>query len=338
MNRGYGNIFTSRGWPWLWKIFRAFRIPVYLHLFFIIFIASEILSVSLRAHTDRLKWTGFVTAEMFILFGIVLLHEFGHSLTARSQGGDADRIILWPLGGLALCSAPHTPKAQGLVAAGGPLVNVILMAVFMPLSWLVDGYVVWNPFEFPPLFSWFSLIAYLSYLLLLFNLIPAFPLDGGQIFRALLWPKTGFKKATMTVTTTGYLFAILLAVVGLSIPKEQNGPNFLLVAVGVFIGFACWQERKIMQYREDFEHAGYLGQVGGDFGYGETAKKAKPGFFERRRMKKEAERRERESRDAQQIRERVDQLLAKVSREGMSALTEEEKKFLKDASQKYKSS
>ncbi|MHC4661664.1 MAG: site-2 protease family protein [Planctomycetota bacterium] len=341
MQDGISNPFMSQGWPWQWKLFRLLGIQVYLHLFFIIFIGMEMIFVSYRLGFGLI--TLYVTIELAILFGIVLLHEYGHALTARSQGGDAERIILWPLGGLALCSAPHRPKEQGFVAAGGPMVNVIIFVIFFPLAWWLDGYIVWNPFSMPFYGKWFAIVAYLAYLILLFNLIPAFPLDGGQVLRALLWKKYDFRKATMAVTTTGYIFAIILVIVGLGLPMAQEPGQggrgtTLLLALGIFIGLSCWFERKIMKYRSESEYGEYFDFSSGDVKYKLVDEKKKPGFWERRRTQKEAARRKRETEEARSIRERVDELLAKVSREGMTALTEEEKSFLKEASKKYKSS
>ena len=114
-----------------------------------------------------------------------MTHEFGHSLACRQVGGRADRIVLWPLGGVAYVDPPQRPGATLWSIAAGPLVNVALAPIF------------WALFSFAKSAGWkrtahdqyefvFGLLA-IDIVLLVFNMLPFYPLDGGQIFRSLLW-------------------------------------------------------------------------------------------------------------------------------------------------------
>ena len=125
--------------------------------------------------------------EYLALFGIVLLHEFGHALACRQTGGEADRIVLWPLGGIAFVNPPPRPGAVLWSIAAGPLVNVALIPIFGALVFFARQSAGLSP----DLRHLFEAIRFVNYLLLIFNLLPIYPLDGGQIFRALLLVSVG---------------------------------------------------------------------------------------------------------------------------------------------------
>src|SRR3954452_8615930 len=124
-------------------------------------------------------------AEYLALFAIVLLHEFGHALACRSVGGRADHIVLWPLGGVAFVAPPPRPGAWLWSIAAGPLVNVVLLPVTLGALYLAGnaGMAEGNP----DVYHFVGAVANMNLLLLLFNLLPVYPLDGGQILQALLW-------------------------------------------------------------------------------------------------------------------------------------------------------
>src|SRR5262245_7806750 len=111
--------------PMSWSIplFRAFGIQVRLHILYIIITLGLVLrAVSLMPD----HWLDVVLVAVVLLFIAVLLHEFGHCFAARRVDGEADEILMWPLGGLAYCAVPHTPRANLITAVGGPLVNVAI--------------------------------------------------------------------------------------------------------------------------------------------------------------------------------------------------------------------
>ena len=135
--------------------------------------------------SGRYSSLGWNIAEYLALFGIVLLHEFGHSLACRQVGVTANEIVLWPLGGVAFVSPPPRPGAVFWSIVAGPLVNVVLVA-------LLAVFEIARPY-LGDLAASSSAHHFLRQLwninvgLLIFNLLPIYPLDGGQILRALLW-------------------------------------------------------------------------------------------------------------------------------------------------------
>ena len=158
-------------------LFRVFGITVTLHWSWFL---VAIYQVKIRAaeYGGSLFWPA---AEYIALFAIVLLHEFGHSLACRQTGGYASDILLWPLGGVAFVSPPHRPGAQLWSIAAGPLVNVVLFVPLTPLK-------VFGAEFFPPAAQNFVFSVWaMNLILLMFNLLPIYPLDGGQILRSLLW-------------------------------------------------------------------------------------------------------------------------------------------------------
>lgn len=165
--------------------------------------------------------------QYLMLFLVVLLHEFGHSLACRQTGGESERIMLWPLGGVAYVKPPPRPGAELWSIAAGPLVNVALVPVF----WLLRQWVVGNPEFSADAQNWVHNIWQMNVFLLIFNLLPIYPLDGGQILRALLWYKVGRASSLKYAVICG--FAGCAALVGLAIWAES-------IWIGVVAAFATW--------------------------------------------------------------------------------------------------
>ena len=154
--------------------------------------------------------------EVLALFLIVLMHEFGHSLACRSTGGRADQIVLWPLGGVAYVAPPQRPGAQLWSIAAGPLVNVALV----PVLYLAVRVAVGRGLDEtqPDFHAWLESVRDINLALLIFNLLPVYPLDGGQILRSVLWYFMG--------PVTSVLIAAGIGLAG----------GLALVACGLFIG------------------------------------------------------------------------------------------------------
>ena len=205
------------------RLFRVAGIDVYLHWSW--FIAAYIL-IKLRAgRYTSLTWN---VLEYLTLFFIVLLHEFGHSLACRQVGGRADRIVLWPLGGVAYVDPPQRPRAILWSLAAGPLVNVVLAPVLW-LVWILGAFIATANVS-----GLLESIFYINLGLLIFNLLPIYPLDGGQILRSLLWFVFGRAWSLIVVTTIGFLGVaglVLLAVV------TQSYWTGIMAA---FILLNCW--------------------------------------------------------------------------------------------------
>lgn len=171
-----------------------------------------------------------------LLFGIVLLHELGHSFAALYYKIPVRDITLLPIGGLArLERMPDKPIQEFVIASAGPAVNLVLAIVMLPLLFfIVDGRFAFRSLLFQALSgpSWTGVLVYLFLVnmsLLLFNMIPAFPLDGGRIFRSFLAFWTGNEIATRIAVWVGRAFAILLGLYGLS------SGNFFTALIAIFI-------------------------------------------------------------------------------------------------------
>jgi Zn-dependent protease len=139
--------------------------------------------------------------EYLALFGIVLLHEFGHAFACRQVGGSANRIVLWPLGGVAFVSPPQRPGAILWSIAAGPLVNVALI----PVLYLANACVRGAAWTSPDLVRCVYTLAWINLGLLIFNMLPIYPLDGGQILQSLLWFVMGRARSLLIVTVIGAL-------------------------------------------------------------------------------------------------------------------------------------
>ena len=183
---------------------------------------------------------GFELSDRLItmgaLFLIILLHEFGHCFAARSVGGSAEEIIMTPLGGLAMAHAPRNPWGTFVTVAGGPLVNVAIYAISpaFSISW-VGSDAPYNPLRLLPPFGlgefaiWVWWFYATSYAILMFNLLPIFPLDGGQLMQSILWPRMGYYRSMLFSCNVGFVGSIVLGIMGL----VSN--NLLLV----FIAISC---------------------------------------------------------------------------------------------------
>jgi Zn-dependent protease len=165
-------------------LFRLAGIRVYLHFTWFIVAALDV-----TRFADRYHNAFWAVLEYLALFGIVLLHEFGHALACRQTGGQADTIVLWPLGGIAFVKPPPRPGAYLWSIAAGPLVNVILLSFLIFVALTVAHF--HGRTVHPDLYKFVVTISFINGVLLFFNLIPVYPLDGGQILRGLLWLKVG---------------------------------------------------------------------------------------------------------------------------------------------------
>ena len=141
--------------------------------------------------------------EYLALFVIVTLHEFGHALACRQVGGTANRILLWPLGGVAYVDAPPRPGATLWSIAAGPLVNVALLPVLYGL-FLLSLSLGW-PTALHDAHALIRSVLIIDVVLLAFNLLPVYPLDGGQILRSLLWFVMGRARSLMVATIIGFI-------------------------------------------------------------------------------------------------------------------------------------
>lgn len=187
------------------RLFRFAGIDVFLHFTWFI-IAAYFISGYIRKYQSPV-WG---VLEYVGLFVIVLIHEFGHALACRQVGGVANQIVLWPLGGIAFVNPPRRAGAYLWSIAAGPLVNVILVPILGGMLMLVRASAPGSDVAvFLYDLNWINLG------LLIFNILPVFPLDGGQIVRGLLWFPFGEFRSLQIASMIGLVGGAILGILGL---------------------------------------------------------------------------------------------------------------------------
>ena len=216
---------------WSIKIGRIAGIPVQMHLTFLLLLGWVGLSHWQREGTSRAVVSG--VAFILALFGCVLLHELGHAMMARKFGIKTRDITLLPIGGVAwLEKMPDDPKQELWVALAGPAVNVVIAGVLYVWLQIAGG---WQPIEQLSVSSgsFAERLMLVNVTLVLFNLLPAFPMDGGRVLRALLAIKMDYARATQIAAGIGQMMAFGLGFLGLF-----GNPFLLFIAFFVWIGAA----------------------------------------------------------------------------------------------------
>jgi Zn-dependent protease/predicted RNA-binding Zn-ribbon protein involved in translation (DUF1610 family) len=208
-------------------LFRFGGIDVYLHWSWFV-VAAYIVTQRTRAYSS-IAWNA---AEYLALFLIVLLHEFGHALACRQVGGRADQIVLWPLGGVAYVDPPPRPGANLWSIAAGPLVNVVIIPV-LATARALGGSLGWFDGA-PDAYVLVRTVWYINIGLLVFNLLPIYPLDGGQILRSLLWFVVGRARSLLVASLIGFVGVAALIVLALWAQEVWLG------ILCVFILLNCW--------------------------------------------------------------------------------------------------
>jgi len=220
-------------------------IPVHLHwsfgfLIFLIGFVSRDLSLDWNKTVIFGLW-------MLTLFACVVLHEFGHALTAKRFGVTTKDIILLPIGGVArLNSLPDKPMHEFYIAIAGPMVNVAIAIVlgiglmlFSPVS-IIEA-VTDIDIAFSTFYGFLSIIFIFNAIMVVFNMIPAFPMDGGRVLRSLLSIKVGRPKATRVAAFLGQTIAAVFFVYGI------YKADFLLSLIGVFVFYTASSENKMVK-------------------------------------------------------------------------------------------
>lgn len=214
---------------WSWTVGRIAGIRIRVHATFPLLLAWVAWS---RWATDE-SLTAAVSGMAFVLvvFGIVVLHELGHALTARRFGIATPDITLLPIGGIArLERMPDEPREELLVALAGPAVNVALAGI-LALLLVLTGQPVLPVDPLDPHVPLLAQFLWINVLLATFNLIPAFPMDGGRALRAILAMRLPPVRATEVAARLGQAIALVFGVVGLMV-----NPILALIALFVWIG------------------------------------------------------------------------------------------------------
>ncbi|NVB37641.1 site-2 protease family protein [Pseudenhygromyxa sp. WMMC2535] len=226
---------------WSWHLGRIFGIPTRIHASFALVLLWIGLTTWRSAHSG---WAVlFGVAFALAVFTCVLLHEFGHALVARRFGIETRRITLLPIGGVAeLERVPEEPRAELWIAIAGPAVNLgiaaILALVAVATGVLSGGGLLAVVLEG---------LLWANLMLALFNLVPAFPMDGGRVFRAWMQRRHGRVRATEMAAKLGTVFAVAFGLWGLI------GGNYVLALVAVFVYFAARRELSMVRYQAAWE-------------------------------------------------------------------------------------
>lgn len=321
-------------------LFTAFGIRVRAHAMLIIAIVLLLIfGTGFGRPVDRL-----IAAAA--LFTIVLLHEFGHCFAARRVGGTADEIIMHPLGGVALATPPRKPWPTFVTVAGGPAVNLVICLACALVLYFAFGVHAWNVLDQKALGrawmtgyetgganwlwwgSWVFWIHLTSWFLFLFNMLPVYPLDGGQMLQSILWPKFGYYKSMLFAATTGIVGGCLIAAWGLV------SFSLFLMLIGIMGVMNCVNLRRMLiaegpwAFQEE-DAPDYSASV---FATPERETATSHRKLNKRLVKR-AQKREAAEREEQ---DRVDAILDKVSQHGMQSLTFWEKRALKQATERQR--
>lgn len=217
------------------KLFKIFGISINIHVTFFLLLLLFL--------SGGIKWLALIIGVFFF----VTLHELCHSLVAKHFGIQVQEITLLPIGGIAsMASMPEKPSQEFFISIAGPLFNVaVVVVLYYPMKNLLGAETLFHrPFSTA---TWPLTMAYLYWInliLAVFNLIPAFPMDGGRVLRSLLAEKIGYQKATKIAVNLGHLFALGFAYFGIV------GFNIILIAIAIFIYMAASNEELQVDLKE----------------------------------------------------------------------------------------
>ena len=230
---------------WSWRILKLSGIGVYIHWTFLLLLGWILLSYIMAGHG---LW-GALEGVVFVLaiFACVVLHEFGHALAARKFNIRTRDITLLPIGGIArLERMPEKPWQEFYVAIAGPLVNVVLAISFLSIL-IVSGVSPITPDVKLVGGSFIIKMFWINVILFAFNMLPAFPMDGGRILRAALASALGYAQATEIAARVGQAMAIAFGFMGLI------SGNFFLIFIALFVFLAATQEAALANMKSIFQ-------------------------------------------------------------------------------------
>lgn len=235
---------------WSFKLFKIKGIDVKIHTLFILILVWAAYRWSTTTG-EGLQGALFGVVATLLLFAAVLLHELGHSLQAMKYKVKVKDITLMPLGGVAqMEELPKNPKQELKIALAGPLVNFAIVAILVLIGMVLQTRAIISIDELVTSLgqtNWAGMLAYLTManlLLALFNLLPAFPMDGGRILRSLLAMRMDHTRATRIASIIGQGLAFLMGLVGF-----MNG-QFTLILIAIFVWMGAGQESRGVQVQD----------------------------------------------------------------------------------------
>jgi len=236
---------------WSLKLFRIRGIQLSIHWSFLILLV--ILWDGWR--TDGWIGLAWSVAILVGIFTCVVLHELGHSLTAQRLGVGVPRILLLPIGGMAeFDRIPRRPRDELLITAAGPAVNFVIAPLIALFVGLPEGWSFWHFQDYPATATgYFQLLLHWNLWMGCFNLLPAFPMDGGRILRALLATRLPYIRATFWAVSVGKLLAgagVLLALFHFAAPLVAVLFGFILLAGEAEYRLVLRREADLAQLRD----------------------------------------------------------------------------------------
>jgi Zn-dependent protease/CBS domain-containing protein len=224
---------------WSLNIGRIAGTAVRIHVTFLLFLVW-VWASSYASGGAEAAWSGLIF--MVLLFLCVLAHEFGHIFTARAFGVNTPDVTLLPIGGVArLERIPEEPGQEFLIAIAGPAVNIVIAGALILFAGAdISGRSLAGMEQAN--ISMVDRLASVNLFLALFNMIPAFPMDGGRVLRALLAIRLGFTRATEWAASIGQWFAFVLGFIGLF-------SNPILIFIAIFVYLAASSETQLVQVR-----------------------------------------------------------------------------------------
>jgi stage IV sporulation protein FB len=346
---------------WSFPLGRILGVRIRCHVLFVLTALVLILSTWFHPAEAAVPAGRWIDAFILIalLLSFVAWHELGHCLAARTLDGDVASTTLWPLGGLDAVEVPLRPRPVLIVAASGPLANLLAaLGLGIVLYWMCQLQpplsLSWSPCREMSddqgailahltsaggtpiqVHDWrTALLArafWINWILLVANLgLPAFPLDGGRLLQCLLWPRFGLRQATLA---TGYLGVLTMFGIGIYAVLAKN---LLVLCAALFI-YRVIQSQMILLETRSEEAILTRGFVLESPAADERAPlRRRAGIWSRWLHRRAVRRIQREQtmRESEEL--RMDTLLAKVQQQGLEALSEEEKRFLKRVSDRYR--
>ena len=318
------------------KVARISGIPVWIHWTLFIELAFILHSYWVANADGAAMLMAFWWWIVWLLN--ITIHELGHCYFAYTMGGRAEEIVLWPLGGLAYCDAPRLAWNQFWLAAGGPIFQLAPVIAAGLGIWILDVQTSFYPsLDDGPLAVLLGVSFWGNLQLLILNVLPIYPLDGGRMFLSILWGRMGSypRAALATVWTTRAVG--LATILYLSLDKGQKSFGTLTI---VFLIGALYKNELLRQQVLSGESEDYV--FGYDFSRGytslERSVRARPETERKPSFRERLHRRTRERKQAKvaALRQRVDALLDRIAREGIASLSPSERKFLDQASRRFK--
>ena len=318
-------------------------VQVRLHVAFLVLVAA-VLHLCTGAAGDR--DAGPALLGLTVLFVSVVAHELGHCMAVWRCGGRVDQVVLGPWGGLTYLSPARERQAELIVAAAGPAMNLALSAAAVVALAAMGQPVadIFHPFALPKVGQGFSfaqtlaLVAWINGLIVLVNLLPAYPLDGARALRAVLRPAYGFRTAVVATWRSGLVSAAALIVAAWFLRHEFDKASLACTILGIFLYFSSWEEaERLHDGGAAMEEAGYEQRYDdAEEDDDEHPRRPMIGPLRRWIVERREQRLARQLEIEREEESRVDAVLVRLHTLGANALSAEDHALLKRVSARYR--